>query len=279
MKTLMVIASVVLALADGAYARLAYYEGFSYTTGSTLLSNGYYDGGNGGVWNVQTGSIEYANLVTAGEQAYSPTQSGGGGTVIAKLPAAVTALFQSAGTFYITFLANRNNVWVATGILDDPVTPASLTDDICLGQFSDRNEGGAYAERLFLPGWGTGWIYTWSSLNLYALRIVNDGTAGADTVQLVRNPVLINGEPDWATQSEISCATADITKAVDGLRMTSFYYIGSDPPREMYIDEIRIATSWAEAIGVRVPAPSSMAVLATGIATLRLGWRMRRRRA
>jgi len=266
---LVVLGLMSLAMVNTAEATLLYYEGFEYDPGPatnppTPWNRSFFGGSQSAT--IEAGSLAYPGLASAGNRLAQNDPVGGTLSYAVNNTASINQMFSSAGTYYITFLAN---VLRYQGDLDSLGGPT----------FEALSTGGKYVRpviRGMSPGMARIELENWPgnvervsasfATNdqpvLVAVRVVNDGGAGGDDVRVVVNPDLSLGEPDW--DNFLLQRTADnITDAVASSGRITMN-------RANDFDEIRVATTWAE---VAVPEPASLGLL--GLAGLLLLGRRR----
>ena len=128
---------------------------------------------------------------------------------------------------------------------------------------SDGNDGGCIAAHL--PS-GTNLIDTQdTNAHLYVMRV--DFKAGGDAVTIYRDPT---GTTEPTTASLALSDAGDM--AFDGISTADFKSSGNT-----YTDEIRLATTFADAIGQPVPEPSTLLLVVTAaMGFLAYAWRKRK---
>ena len=235
---------VVLALdALPAKADLLFYEGFDYSTGP--LNGKVLDGDSAWstpheYWVVESPGATYPGMVTTGNRSENIGNSHQtrGEAGLPNNPG-VTTMWSTAGTYYFTYL-----------VVDRCVISLSPGG---LAQGFEMNSAPA-------------------GVNIWTYIIDGNGVGVDDEIKLVINPGLSLGEPDWSaavrTWSAIEVTfTQPHVVSIAGPNLAGL----GDPEYLLQggVDEIRIATTWDEAVGISVPEPATLSLLALGGLLLR----------
>jgi PEP-CTERM motif. len=253
-----------------AHADLLAYEGFDYAPGTPLLNRTGGSGWEGG-WNefglgsgtaATTAGLSYSGVSATGGAVQTP----GGGTTIGhvrNLPAA-SAYGVPGTTIYFSVLLRPTDP-VGTG-------PFGGYGGITIGDLFIGKPGSVSTtygmERLGGGGFVSSGVQ--AVRNETALLVVRAMfTAGADRFDLYVNP---------DTSSGIEPATPNATKADMDVGLLPYHGFGTGAG--WTVDEIRIATTYADALNatVAIPEPSTLALMALPLLGLAGGrWRAGRR--
>ena len=239
MKTriLMTLCVVVALVAGTSQGSVALYDGFEYPLSTTwspdtsLQSNVEWTGAEPQPWSVGviTG-LSYPGLdVAGGALGIHPNVPGGEQYTQSSRAtnAAVSDLFSDAGTFYITLLVKgAGTVYVGDtdrGTGSQGGKLSAINESIAI-QVDTVNYGLGTQLGGYLQVTGAsesqapvdpGVFIDPANLDTYmlALKIVNDGGTGNDSVSMVWAPDLSAGEPNWATAVTID--NQDITTSAE----------------------------------------------------------------
>jgi hypothetical protein len=273
----------VISLAVGtAHATLLYYEGFDYAPGPTTEPPTPWNNNQAGYGlspysTFEAGSVAYPSLQTTGNHLAMNDPDGpeGADYVVNDSASGPNTMFSVAGTYYYTFagqIQTDNSTLDGLGALVLHSRPGS--NGYGAGGYlqiaAQANGGGEISVSLEAGqnGGGSNLIapaVVHPNPFFVAVRVINDGTSEPDDIRLMFNPDLSLGEPDWNAATLVKAA--DITSSADPNAL--FYFT-----RNHLWDEIRIASSWAEAAPV-VPEPLSTVTCALVAGTLAM---MRKRR-
>lgn len=249
-----------LVAAVGAMAPLAAradtiaYEGFDYDTGSLAGQSG--GDGFSGAWgaiangtiNVVTPGLGAGDLPTSGNAVFIEPASGTT-TILRSLSSTLGA---DGTTTYVSFLAHQTtgNRFFGVSLY------SGGAERLLIGSSSNPNWG------ITVPG-GLGGHTAFSSTPkiaedpvLLVLRI--DSVAGNDTLRLYVLPEPVEDEPVAASAT----MTAYNLGTFDRIRIGAGFADAGNPTSKGYIDELRIATTWEDALAV--PEPASLGLLLAG---------------
>ena len=250
-----------LVIISSVQAELLFYEGFDYAAGVPVdpWDNAQYQGSE--TPTIEAGSLSYPGLPTSGGRLAQNDPPGGAFPyTVNDTVAGLDKVFSGAGTYYVTYLGRVQGDEGGEDGNGGP-TFASNVDGKYFRPLIRRTDTNVAIARMELNGTGEPSSASFDvnqdsgDAVMYALRIDNDGGAGNDQVRLVVNPDLSAGEPDWSASdmdmsTNLTAGAADYGKIVMN--------------RGHEWDEIRIATTWQEA----VPEPSTMILLITGLSLI-----------
>lgn len=231
------------------------YEGFDYDTG-TLAGQ---DGGDGfsGAWgpvsaagtiNVVAPGLEAGDLPTTGNAVYLNPTSG----TTTSLRSLTDAFGADGTTTYISFVAHQEvgNRFFGLALFNNGA------ERLLIGSSSNPNWG------ITTPS-GLGGHTAFSSTGkiaddpvLLVLRI--DSVVGNDTLRLYVLPEPTENEPVSASAT----MTAHNLGSINQLRLGAGFADAGNPTSKGSIDEIRIATTWEDALAI--PEPASLGLLLAG---------------
>jgi PEP-CTERM motif len=259
-----------------AHAVLIAYEGFDYDPGTLAAANG--GTGWGSAWTAGTvvsGSLGYSTLSTTGNSAVI---SGANGSISAYRDLAAA---QGAGTYYVSFIGQRlsphatldDNTIRATSFQLHAGTGTSGDERLSAGKATTAAPNQTYNWSEFSDGNGALGAESTTPITdqsfILMQVIVADDTDGQgpgvsdDIARMWVNPSLTGslGAPDV----ELNKANGDNHDYLFGrVRVFSGGTNGDGLYADFAIDEIRIGTTLAD-VGVRVPEPATLALLAMGV--------------
>ena len=287
----------VLGMSAWVQGATVFYDGFTGAAGNLAGQTANI----GGTWNSAVNVLDTAWKVETDGFTW-PGLASSGGRVVAQIGGEANPiinsgnpnlqnLFSNAGTFYFTMLFRDDLSSPPTG--QPPQVNAngghggiefkSAAGPGLVNPLEDNAGGSGTGPTLRMPEVhdavsGEGRFTADSSdfglhdneVHLLAMQIVNDGSTGADEVNLVLDPILAFGEPLWVfspmrvTNFNITDFLYD-TVTLSGARLDPLIPFAS-------YDEIRVATTWPEVIGI--PEPSTLGLLFLG-GLLALGTRRR----
>jgi len=254
--TMAVVLVVALCMATAAQAEVLFYEGFEYEPGP-LAGN---VNPNGSTWtpsgdnqfDVIPDSLVYPGLVTTGgavDNVLAPVRN----KLRLNGQAWAQTMAVTPGTYYWTVIRRGGTQQVALeGWLDNH---SYLDDARIQTALEDGQEPLFRYEDVGRPD---------DSTHFIAIRLVNNGVGQTDTIHLVVDPVL-PGEPDWANDAAGYLDSYDLSRpSYGGTLRVGGGYTHDDPAYDGdgYVDEIRFATTWAEA--APVPEPATLCLLGLG---------------
>lgn len=276
------VAFLLAAALPPASASIILYEGFDYSTGSLHGRNGGI--GFSGAWDASSGFVTVASpglsqgdLTTSGNMLLS-TQS-----VAISRAFDATGLTGNGATYWFSVLMSAPDVLTGTASAL-PAFFSNLTSPYAQAQgfsfaFNPTSSTAAYIDIRIGGSVRASTNVTspnyYGETHLFLGRITFSDAAGQDKFELWMNPVL-NGTED-ALGSPLLSAFGQWN---DTGANNAFRYNKYDEPDRAF-DEIRLATTYAEALPSSIPEPSTVAAIA-GLASLALvasARRLRRQRA
>lgn len=255
--------AALVATSSQSQAQLLTYEGFDYSEGSVADRSG----GTGwtGAWTavgtapatVQTTSLSYSTLETAGNKVYlSPTSNTSG--------ASRTFANLDSGTVYMSFLGNLDEGIRFFGF--------RLFDGETERAFVGKRQGLSVWE-LTSPGASLGPTTTAVTLDttfFFVLRIDFNASGSNERLRLYMNPTVGATEPGTASADIISASSFQINK----LDLAAGFTSGTNTTARGWFDEIRIGTTYADV--TPVPEPTTGVLIGAGIALLAILRRLKR---
>lgn len=253
---LSVVLAAALAFALPAQAALLWYEGIDYEVGAIAGQGGWTADSVGAI--ASSPGLTIPGVVSNGVKLKAES----GLKSETSVPEAVSHIWTDYGTYYITLMHNphgQGNTHAWLHGLDG--------SDIYIG----HHEGHA---QLYYTGLGDV-ESTNQDYELYqrfvAIRMINQ--VGDDRMDMVVTQDMSGGEPDWDTESSITVTGGDLTGTTNGELYMDFGTTGTGKPHPFW-DEFRVATTWAEAVGI--PEPATCGLLMLGALALMLVRRKRR---
>lgn len=266
-KTLPFLSCAALMLMNSSAAPLI-TDHFSYTAGNALT------GDDGNSWvnasaniTVASGNLAYASYAPSSGNKVSITGS-------SAQDSALAFTSTNSGTIYYSFLLNVSSLTTGSSnyALADLKTSAggsiygtlfyskvaSSTYNLGLGQNTTNGAGSIYS----------GVTLTTGTTALVVVGYSFVAGAANDTVSLWINP-------SSSTFSAASAPTANFsyTNTGDPTALAAFAFRSANVATSFNVDELRVATTWAEAV---VPEPKTCLLIGVGFAFML--WNLRRRR-
>ena len=262
-QTLLLAIVSCLMLAGSAQATVLFDESFDYTADTQLDASGAWTTtlGDGTGHMVRSPGLSYTGLDTAGNRVVGLGTTNSDQSVSTANGALVHDVFSVTDTYYYTMLLDGTDAqqWLYSSY-------AAAEANQTLMRF--LKSGSSIRMRVEVDGAAMSDVNaverpTISPIAggnpiLVAAKIVHTAGTTTDPISVVYNPDLsqseatIFGSPDHSADFNISQAAA-----VDGVIELRLNYTTDNE-----YDEIRIATTWAEALGI--PEPATMLVLGVG---------------
>jgi len=107
---------------------------------------------------------------------------------------------------------------------------------------------------------------------LVVVKVQMSGDASNETLTAYVNPNLAADPVTWTG----TVRSVAYNSGFDGIRWAGNRASSSSFVSDVYIDEIRVATTWQEAVGQPIPEPSAMLLFVMGLLGLAMGARRRR---
>jgi hypothetical protein len=272
--------------AERSHATLLYYEGFNYTSGSTVgtAANNGLNGGS--AYNSSTGAATAWSTYwwdnssgTDTTKKYTVASSGlsygslsTGGLALSQSTDTIGATRSlnsalSSGTYYVSFLYNvaANNSLTAAQYAGLQIGSAYVGLHTSTGTTRDLVVSGSYANSTTAVS--TGINLNYGHTYLLVLKI-DFSTTGTDTYSLWVDPTV---------SSEANAGSANaVNTSVDSSTINSVSLYSYSTTFGMTVDELRIGTSWADVTtGLAVPEPETYALFVGAMALLFGGVRRR----
>lgn len=273
--TALVIAALGFMYATPAQAAVLAYEGFDYPADDTIVgktggtgwgSNAWTTTGGDGPDVVVSGSLVSTNVTYNSASTGNHGQVGPGRRVARFLDTSVGGVFDSVGflngagdigvdgtTLYLSFMI-QETVGNADGYYELVFNRNDLGDGGRIGGIGDDQAGANI--NLRTGGTHTSIIPRDTGVHLFVVKF--DFLSGNDRVSVYADPT---------GSSEPGVPTTQVTlsdMSFDGLSFAAF--VGDTVNK---VDEIRIATTFAEAVGVPEPSTVALSFLAIGVAVAR----------
>ena len=256
------IVCVVLAVGSGAAQGVElFYQGHQ----GAAVGDVYDTVSNPGVFSLQAG-LSYPGVATSGQALFYSTGDAGASVSVAMSAAASAAMGPSGAgkTYYIAFLQQGRS---GPRLFDTGAggSGKKFTLNFDPGDSAAR----AFIEETSNAGEGShevcGACATPNAPNLWLMRVQNQGFGNDDIIDIVVNPDLSGGEPNWVSDGGgdgIQVTNRDITSPSD----TGYANLEWSPQGGFFgaenvrFDEFRLASSYDAA----VPEPASMVLLGLG---------------
>ena len=222
-------------LAPSAFAALAVYEPFNYTSAANLTTQ---NGGTGfsGAWTgATTATINASGLSYSLSPAVGLAGTTAAGTAVANSRTLTTALGANATTTYFSFLIRPDNVNTARNAEFGVIGAANLW----VGKSFSGTDNTHYILESGTAGSGTGLqatTTTASSGTTVLLVLRADFASGNDTFKLYVNPT---------TSVEPGSAAATLTGIDLGTSITSLQFNGN---LGFTFDELKVSTTYADVV-------------------------------
>lgn len=258
-KTMLAISSCLcLVMAPAASAELLLYEPFDYQAGPLQGQGVSVDGWVGGWWasqyTVSPDSLALPNMpfATAGGHA------AGSSTANRDFDEISTA---SAGTYYLSFLAQRTGFdpastsgqWLDVHFRDS-FTRQFSAGATSAGDFHLGDEGGDD------PATTPAGQALSSDVFLYVVKIVVGDAGESDELYLKVYDDGANVSGVEPTSWTLSNSSANFEGDFNKLTL----WAGTRTGYSAHVDEIRLATTWREAVPAPIPEPAAMALMGLG---------------
>jgi hypothetical protein len=267
MKHVILATIALTGVAFNAHAVQLAHEGFDYTAGQTFTGA---NGGSGfssawGLGGAATANVTPGSLSYPASVAYTPVGNSGTITTTGEffaqsfrsLDATASLAAGTAGTRYISFLANSTNLQNYTQFGFGESVNTSVTFGFEDGQFTVEASGAGDKTLFGAPTAGTTYLFVG--------KIVNNGTQSVASLSAYAPGDTVPGT-EGAYQ-----ATTNPFASVNLNRLYGF----QGQNTALTVDEFRIGDTYADVVNVApVPEPSTVAVL--GLSALGLAARRRR---
>ena len=240
-----------LVIISSVQAELLFYDGFEYPAGPVEPEP--WDKTGSETSTFELGSLSYPGLATTGGHMLQNDPPGNPFPYsVNDTAAGVNTIFSEAGTYYITYLGRVQGEETGEDGNGGPTFHSQASRSGPYIRPLIRYQGGGQAiARMELNGTGEPSSAPFDvnvddgDAVLYAVRVDNEG--GNDQVRLVINPDLSLGEPDWDAPALEMFTNLQTHVSDNGAIAMN---------RGHGWDEIRIATSWQEAVAIGGPGPA-----------------------
>ena len=233
---------VVMGLAGQAGAVLLFYEGYNYAEGSLAGQGGWTPSGEA---NVVSPGLEYPGVVYSGNAVDNVAG-------VTSNSADVGEMFSTLGTYYMAglFRVTENGLEPNFSVNSDSgsffwVGVVTRATTLFQGYVTQQDPG--YGESI--PKGPD--VLQLDETYLVGVRLINQD--GPDDFRAILNPEDVMN-PDWDSPT-VSVGHLNLTHADGTFAYVSTRNVG-------LVDELRIADTWVEAIGI--PEPATMCLLGLG---------------
>ena len=264
-QTLLLAIVSCLMLAGSAQATVLFDESFDYTADTQLDASGAWTTtlGDGTGHMVRSPGLAYTGMFTSGNRVVGSGNTNTDQSLSTTNGALINDVFSETGTYYYTTLLDGQDAqqWLYSSYAAAEANQTRISylkSGSAWMRIRVQVAGGDYEYSV-----GAGDI-TGGDPILVATKIVHTAGTTTDPISIVFNPDLSQSEatifasPDHSINVDISQSAATDGAIMLRLNMAT---------NNIY-DEIRIATTWAEAIGVPEPATLGL-VMVGGLALLR----------
>lgn len=252
-------------LLQSASATVLFSEGFNYPPGG-LSGNGGWTGGGPAALAVDAGNLTYPNLADLGGGELKLTSGIAASTDVTSFNGAAI----TSGTIFYSFLLNPTLMPSANVELMD-LLPTGATglqgSTAALAVYVGSQNATQYklGVRHGLSGatYASSSLMTVNTTNFFVVAYTFNGGVGDDTVSLWVNPTPGGSQP----VADVSFGNSALADSA-GLQVLGIKAQSATTQGNWNLDTLRIGTAWADVTPVTVPEPSTLVLVASGLALM-----------